>query len=214
MKGLVLARTPLIACALLAMAGAQQPLMSQTAMAQSAHFWPLLCRGPLPQLTVRQGMMALIARPGQRAGSPARGECVWLDRGVNRPQETRRGLMVVRLRIAGAPLLRSLNGREHHVIMRDNRAKHIWAQNQRGSTFRIGARRVNTGLYDGQYTPTAMPRPAATPRATPAPRAESAPARPRVWAKPAPAADPRPRLRAQPAPRAGNPGAVRARPAP
>jgi len=198
---------PRVAGIFAVLAGMTGMLAAHGASAAAAEYWPLQCRGPLPQIAVEKGLMVLAARPGQRAGQPQRGECVWLDRGIDLQTEAFRGRnMVIRLPIAGYPILRNRGGRMMHNIALDNRAQQLWDINARGGIFRIGAQRLRKGLFRAQYAPTAWPRPAARVRprvqAEPAPPAPGARRRAPVRATEAPAED-------APLP----PGHVRVRPA-
>ncbi len=88
-------------------------LMTITAGAPQAQarFWELLCRGPIAGITANGRQVILEARAGTRAARPRRGECVWLDRPVNRPGEHVSGrirlVLPSRARITGVRRLRN-----------------------------------------------------------------------------------------------------------
>jgi len=161
------------------------------ASAQAANgYYPMLCRGPLPAMNVTSGMLHMRARPGQRANAPRPGECVWLDRGVNRPGETGPdGFIRITLRAPGLRVaVLNASGRIREVVSGNRLAVGFWRTNALGRAFIFEARRVGNR---GGYVARGMRAPV---RATPAPstrrgatvRAEPAPRRPVVRARPAP----------------------------
>ena len=170
-----------------------------TSTAQAADgYYPMLCRGPLPAMNATNGMLHMRARPGQRANAPRPGECVWLDRGVNRPGEIGPdGFIRIRL---SAPGLRvavlSANGRISEIVSGNRLAVRFWRTNNLGRTFIFETRRVGN---NGGYVARGLRRAA---RARPAPGARMAPrrGRPTVTAEPAPRAPHHPRVYARPAP--------------
>ena len=172
---------------LLALAAGTFPMPA----AQAADgYYPMICRGPLPVVTAMNGTMRLRARPGRRANAPRPGECVWLDRGVNRRGEVGRdGFMRISLRAPGLRVrVLNVNGRIRQVIVGNRLARGIWQSNNLGRAFIFEARRVGNR---GGYVARQMREPV---RATPAPStrrgatvtAEPAPRRPVVRVRPAP----------------------------
>ena len=118
------------------------------AAAQALEYWPLICRGPLPQIIIGSNVMTVIARAGKRPANPGRGACVWLDRPVDRPGEARAdGSIVIRLHTRG-PVLRSVHGR----VRWQPQALSVWNRNNNGRIFRIDASRVGTGIYRGRFS--------------------------------------------------------------
>jgi hypothetical protein len=160
-------------------------------------FYPMLCRGPLPAMRAADGILHMRARPGRRANAPRPGECVWRDRGIDRPGEVAPdGFIHIRLR---APRLRvavaSVDGHIRESVTGNVLAVSFWRTNNLGYGFTFEARRVNNR---GGYVARALRRPArhAASRATPAPGYH----RPTVTAEPAPPAPRRSGVYARPAP--------------
>ncbi len=80
-------------------------IMTTNAPQAKARYWELLCRGPVAGITADGRQIVLEARAGTRAGRPRHGECVWRDRGMNRPAEHVSGrirlVLPTRARITG-----------------------------------------------------------------------------------------------------------------
>ena len=162
-----------------------------TASARAANgFYPMLCRGPLPAMNVTSGILHMRARPGRYANAPRRGECVWLDRGVNRPGEVGPdGFIRITLHAPGLRVaVLNANGRIREIVSGNRLAVSFWRTNAFGRAFIFEARRVGNR---GGYVARQMRAPV---RATPAPStrrgatvtAEPDPRRPVVRVRPAP----------------------------
>ena len=198
-------------------------------------FWPMACRGPMPEITAIADRIIIFARAGARAGRPGGGECVWMDRAIGRRGEARPdGHVIIYLPIRGAPVLIVRHGRLSGYLQSDMRGQALLDANANGEVFRIQARRIGIGQYEARfpYAETrgatgAMPaRPArreGTVAATPAPSFrdddDAVMARPAppmrddeggVTVIPAPVGG----VRVKPAPEARGRARVRARPAP
>ena len=153
-----------------------------------ARYWELLCRGPIAGITADGRKIVLEARAGTRAGRPRRGECVWLDRPMNRPAEHVSGrirlMLPSRARIAGMRRLR--NGGLSFRMPGHPRIAEMagFLFSPVASPVVLHARRIGTGTYAIRLSPV--------PRAVPAPgyrgsvRARPAPSRNGPYATPAP----------------------------
>ncbi|WP_038034357.1 hypothetical protein [Thermopetrobacter sp. TC1] len=116
---------------------------------QAATYWPVVCKGAVEKITVRPGMMTIVARPGAIAAAPRAGECVWLDRGMRRRGEvTPRGRVVFRLRYDGTPVFEHARGRSRFFIPGNPAANRLLRRDERRRTFRFLARRVGRGIYE------------------------------------------------------------------
>ena len=176
------------------------------APAQAADgYYPMVCRGPLPAMNATNGVLRMRARPGRRANAPRPGECVWLDRGVNRRGEVGPdGFIRIRLPARGLRVeVLNAGGRIREVVYGDTLAISFWRTNGIGRTFIFEARRVgNRGGYVARRLRTPVrarpaPRARELPRATPAPSGRH---RPAVTAESAPPPPPHPGVRVRPAP--------------
>ncbi len=127
--------------------------------AAAARYWEMACQGPAQDLRFEAGEIRFGARAGRRPGMPARGECVWMDRGVDRPGESRGGRITVRVPTDGrTPTVRMRGGRVR-VEFNHALADRVWNAAANGGRFTILVRNVGGGTYLATTAPVAVPAP-------------------------------------------------------
>ena len=161
-----------------------------SAEAGDTRAWPVVCEGPIlstvyPDAKDRNTLVVSLGpRAGGMAGQPRPGQCVWLDRAMDRPEEYHHGDMTdmeFRVPVHTARLVNE-NGRQVYTFPGYPDADRIWKRAQKGGRFRMNIRRVGKGRYEVVLPPPPAQR---TPRATPAPSRSQQPS---ITARPAPRA--------------------------
>jgi len=127
--------------------------------AVAARYWEMACQGPVQDLRFEGSEIRFSARAGRRPGMPGRGECVWMDRGIDRPGESRGGRISVRLPTDGrTPTVRMRGGRTE-VVFNHALADRVWNAAAYGGRFSIRVRNTGGGIYLASTAPVAVPAP-------------------------------------------------------
>lgn len=132
-------------------------------------YYPLKCRGPMSGIQITERAIRFTARAGTRPDNPARGECVWRNRPMNRAGEHRGGKITVTLALPKDTVSARPGGSFASPAAQAENAL------RRGGIIVIEARRTGTGTYVARPRAARpgvdVPRPSGgTPRpASPAP---------------------------------------------
>ncbi len=153
-----------------------------------ARYWEILCRGPITGVTADGRQIVLEARAGTRAARPRRGECVWLDRPMNRPGEHVSGrirlVLPSRARITGVRRLRN-GGLSFRMPGHPQLAELAGLLfSPVASPVALYARSIGSGTYAIRLSPAPVAEPAPGNRSRV--RARPAPSRSGPYATPAP----------------------------
>ncbi len=134
-------------------------LLPAPGAAQAARYWPLSCQGPMPEVRFEAGAIRFEARAGRRPAEPAQGECVWMDRGMDRPGESQGGVARVEVPLPRAvPMVETRGGRTR-VRFGHALADRIWTAATQGGRFTVRVQRRGTGRYVASTAPVAVAAP-------------------------------------------------------